>query len=271
MVAVGLQYIAFLSMLGQASDLKACLEKYRSLFADILMHTINGTPGSISSDAFISKKHEVLKSSLSATVTQKHISCDEQGRTMTLCYTIAAKNRPTIITTVILTLNQDDKITNIFEVSAPAQEGSSSQIIDKIADLDLSYSTKDEQEELDCKLGDFNFRQVPPTQAEIEVDLSLCLKKEGRIVAGINACMYAWYITYVHILYVDEGYRGQDLASQLLKRVEETAKAKGSKLIHLDTFSFQARDFYLKQGYEIFGTLDDCPKGHKRYYLKKVL
>ena len=258
-------------MLGQSSDLKACLEKYRSLFANVLIHTINGASVSISSDAYITKKCEVLNSSLPATVTQKHISCDEQGRTMTLCYTVAAKNRPSMITTVILTLNKDDKITNIFEVSAPAQEGSAPQITDKIADLDLCPSTKDEQEELDCRLGDFNLSKVPPTQAEVEVDLSLCLKKEGRIVAGINACMYAWYITYVHILFVEESYRGQDLASQLLKRVEETAKAKGSMLIHLDTFSFQARDFYLKQGYEIFGTLDDCPKGHKRYYLKKAL
>ena len=29
--------------------------------------------------------------------------------------------------------------------------------------------------------------------------------------------------------------------------------------------------FYLKHGYEIFGILEDCPKGHKRYYLKKSL
>ena len=43
------------------------------------------------------------------------------------------------------------------------------------------------------------------------------------------------------------------------------------RLIHLDTFDFQAKDFYLKHGYEVFGVLDDCPKGHKRYYMKKVL
>ena len=42
-------------------------------------------------------------------------------------------------------------------------------------------------------------------------------------------------------------------------------------LIHLDTCDFQSKDFYLKQGYEIFGVLDNCPKGHKRYYLKKML
>lgn len=39
--------------------------------------------------------------------------------------------------------------------------------------------------------------------------------------------------------------------------------------IILDTFDFQAKNFYIKQGYEIFGILDNCPEGHKRYYMKK--
>jgi hypothetical protein len=37
------------------------------------------------------------------------------------------------------------------------------------------------------------------------------------------------------------------------------------------TFDFQAKDFYLKHEYEVLGILDDCPKGHKRYYMEKVL
>ncbi len=43
------------------------------------------------------------------------------------------------------------------------------------------------------------------------------------------------------------------------------------KLVHTDIYEFQAKDFHLKHGYEIFGVLDDCPPGHKRYYMKKVL
>jgi len=27
----------------------------------------------------------------------------------------------------------------------------------------------------------------------------------------------------------------------------------------------------IKNGYEIFGVLDECPKNHKRYFLKKSL
>lgn len=30
------------------------------------------------------------------------------------------------------------------------------------------------------------------------------------------------------------------------------------------------KDFYIKHGYEVFGVLDDCPKGHKRYFFNKI-
>lgn len=51
--------------------------------------------------------------------------------------------------------------------------------------------------------------------------------------------------------------------------IEKIAKEKGCNLIHLDTFDFQAKDFYIRNGYEVFGVLDDCPREHKRYYMKK--
>ena len=76
---------------------------------------------------------------------------------------------------------------------------------------------------------------------------------------------------FISVLFVDEPYRGRGLGTWLLKHVKEKAKSTGIRLIHLDTFDFQAKDFYLRQGYEIFGVLDDCPKGHSRYYLKKLL
>ena len=45
----------------------------------------------------------------------------------------------------------------------------------------------------------------------------------------------------------------------------------GCDHIHLDTFDFQARDFYEKNGFQIFGAIEDYPVGHKRYYLVKKL
>jgi hypothetical protein len=41
--------------------------------------------------------------------------------------------------------------------------------------------------------------------------------------------------------------------------------------VQLSTFSFQARPFYEKLGYEVFATLEDCPVGHCEYFLRKQL
>jgi hypothetical protein len=40
---------------------------------------------------------------------------------------------------------------------------------------------------------------------------------------------------------------------------------------HLNTFDWQAKAFYEKPGYVIFGVLEDCPRGHTRHYLKKFI
>jgi hypothetical protein len=56
------------------------------------------------------------------------------------------------------------------------------------------------------------------------------------------------------------------LDSVLLQKVESNAIDVGAKLSHLDTFDFQAKDFYLRHSYKIFGISDNYP-----YYTKKVI
>jgi len=57
----------------------------------------------------------------------------------------------------------------------------------------------------------------------------------------------------------------------LLQHVEALAKGSGCYLSQLDTFDFQAQDFYLKHDYIVFGVLENAPKGHRRFYMKKDL
>lgn len=122
------------------------------------------------------------------------------------------------------------------------------------------------------KLVEYNLSRVPKTQ---ETDFVNIYKKivndEGEIIAGCLAKMYCWNVIYVDILWIDEAYRKQGLGSKLLEEIERIAVEEDCTLIHLDTFDFQAKDFYIKHGYEVFGVLEDCPKEHCRYYLKKKL
>ncbi|MDE7193282.1 MAG: GNAT family N-acetyltransferase [Oscillospiraceae bacterium] len=121
-------------------------------------------------------------------------------------------------------------------------------------------------------LVEYNLRQVPRVQCENFIDISRKIVDEnGNVIAGCVAEIYCWNIAWVDVLWVDEAHRKSGLGSRLLKETEDIAVKENCSLIHLDTFDFQAKDFYIKHGYEIFGTLEDCPEGHCRYYLKKKL
>lgn len=138
-------------------------------------------------------------------------------------------------------------------------------------DYKLYKNLKNTFEIIDAKLYAYNKQCVPATQKTEAIDIHYVIKENDAIIGGICADVYTWKIMYLELLFVDEAHRNKSLASYLLQRVEKEAKAMGVKLVHTDTYEFQAKDFYLKHGYEIFGVLDDCPEGYKRYYLKKVL
>jgi ribosomal protein S18 acetylase RimI-like enzyme len=94
--------------------------------------------------------------------------------------------------------------------------------------------------------------------------------KSDKIVGGITATLF-WGHCHIDFLWVDESCRGNGYGRDLLMEMEASAIEKGCILMVLDTFSFQAPDFYKKQGYEVFGVLEDFPKGSRQYYLQKRL
>ena len=80
---------------------------------------------------------------------------------------------------------------------------------------------------------------------------------------------YNW--CFVELFVIPEQFRGNDLGSKILSQAEDIARARGCTGLWLDTYWFQARPFYEKQGYEVFGALDDYPRGGQRFFLKKSL
>ena len=93
---------------------------------------------------------------------------------------------------------------------------------------------------------------------------------DEEIVGGvIGATHWDWF--YLNLMWIKAEHRGLGYGRQLLILAEEKARERGAKHAYLDTFSFQAPDFYEKFGYEVFGELKEFPPGHQRYYLKKEL
>jgi GNAT superfamily N-acetyltransferase len=91
-----------------------------------------------------------------------------------------------------------------------------------------------------------------------------------EIVGGVIGVVY-WDWFSIDLMWVREDLRGRGFGHQLLALAEDEARERGARHAHLDTFSFQAPEFYKKHGYRVFGELRDFPAGHQRYYLAKAL
>ena len=76
---------------------------------------------------------------------------------------------------------------------------------------------------------------------------------------------------YIEHVYIDESCRGRDLGRKLFSKIEEVARERSCFGLRLNTLSFQARPFYEKIGFEVYGELEDRPLGSKTYMLKKLL
>ena len=96
------------------------------------------------------------------------------------------------------------------------------------------------------------------------------LDRDERIVGGITGYTH-WGWLAVDMLWVDEDLRGQGYGKRLLQAAEAEAIARGCRYALLNTMSFQAPEFYERQGYKLYGVLDDFPGEHQRRYYRKDL
>jgi ribosomal protein S18 acetylase RimI-like enzyme len=102
-------------------------------------------------------------------------------------------------------------------------------------------------------------------------DLGVYLQDEaGKKIAGLIGNTHGNWL-FIKFLWVSEELRGQNIGSNILIEAEKTAKGRGCKYSFLDTFSFQAPEFYKKHGYKEVFTLENYPVTGKRYYFTKTL
>lgn len=120
-------------------------------------------------------------------------------------------------------------------------------------------------------INQYNLAKVP-SLSSTWTPLDYVAKNEnGEEIAGILAGIGYWNGLEINILWVKDDYRKKGLGTYILKYVEDVAKAKGAKIAMLDTFDFQAEEFYLKNGYMPVGEIQNFPDGHRRIYFSKRL
>ena len=69
----------------------------------------------------------------------------------------------------------------------------------------------------------------------------------------------------------DEDITGEESSALSEPAAEDEARSQGCTGVFLSTFSFQARPFYERFGYEIIADVPDYPAGHTYHVLKKTL
>jgi GNAT superfamily N-acetyltransferase len=93
--------------------------------------------------------------------------------------------------------------------------------------------------------------------------------EDGEILGGALGNTWGLWL-YVSDVWIDPSMRGKGYATKLMTAIEQLAIQRGCVNSYLDTFSFQARPLYEELGYKLFGTLENHPKGHSHYFLKKT-
>jgi GNAT superfamily N-acetyltransferase len=98
----------------------------------------------------------------------------------------------------------------------------------------------------------------------------LARDRRRALVAGAVGTLN-WNWLHVGLLWVSEPCRHAGLGSRLMSEIERVAAERGCTHAHLDTFSYQARPFYERCGYTVFGVLENYPPGQQRFFMEKVL
>ena len=130
---------------------------------------------------------------------------------------------------------------------------------------------KEEAKRIVDGINNYNLSKVP-AMSDVWTPLEFIAKDEnGLEIGGVLAGIGYWNGLEIKILWVKEEQRGQGIGTQILKYTEEAAKEKGATMAMLDTFDFQAEEFYLKNGYNWVGEINDFPKGYRRIYFSKEL
>jgi ribosomal protein S18 acetylase RimI-like enzyme len=105
----------------------------------------------------------------------------------------------------------------------------------------------------------------------LEKQFSVLLKDENHNIRGGIIARFDTESAYIDSLWVDDSLRNQGYGAKLLKASENEACKLGCHYSTVDTYSFQAEGFYLKNGYERLGEIKNYYLHHSKIFLRKEL
>ena len=128
--------------------------------------------------------------------------------------------------------------------------------------------TEEQAEDIEERLEAFDESYIT---YKMDGEIRIGIEDDGKLVAGLDACVTNFKVLYVSTVFVDEEYRRKGLGARLMREMEKRAAAMGVNNIRLDTYDWQGKEFYETLGYECVGHYENKEDGFSEYfYLKKL-
>ena len=127
---------------------------------------------------------------------------------------------------------------------------------------------QEQVEDIEERLEDFDESYIT---YKMDGEIQIGIEDDGKLVAGLDACVTNFKVLYVSTVFVDEEYRRKGLGARLMREMEKRAAAMGVNNIRLDTYDWQGKEFYETLGYECVGHYENKEDGFSEYfYLKRL-
>ena len=131
----------------------------------------------------------------------------------------------------------------------------------KIIDLN-----EDQVEDIEARLSAFDENFIT---YKMDGCIQIGVEDDGRLIAGLDACITAFRILYVSTVFVDEAYRRKGIGACMIREMEKRALAMGVNTVRLDTFNWQGKAFYEALGYQCAGHYKNAEDGYSEYFFVK--
>ncbi len=120
--------------------------------------------------------------------------------------------------------------------------------------------------DIEDRLSSFDENHI---SCKMEGCIQIGVEDNGKLIAGLDACITAFKILYVSTVFVDEEYRRKGIGARMIREMEKRATAMGVNTVRLDTFNWQGKEFYEALSYQCVGHYDNPEDGYSEFFFMK--
>ena len=125
---------------------------------------------------------------------------------------------------------------------------------------------EEQVEDIETRLSSFDENYIT---YKMDGCIQIGVEEDGKLVAGLDACITAFKILYVSTVFVDEAFRRKGIGARMVREMEKRAASMGVNTIRLDTFNWQGKEFYEALGYQCVGHYENAEDGYSEFFFLK--